>query len=614
MQQDAFLFLEPSHKPPLFFPECPGLHQLVEAQVERTPDAISLLVEPETQWSYHWLDTQGNQLAHCLQQAGIDCEVSVGICLPRGVDLVISVLAVLKCGAVYVPLDPEYPSERLHYMLNDAHISVIITETTLLSLLPSLKDTQIICLDEERQSIRQQSEEPLNVPIHPAMLAYCIYTSGSTGRPKGTLNTHQGISNRLLWAQASSPLSRNDCFLLEVSPSFDIFLWELFWPLLAGAKIVLVRPGGQRESYYLAHLIRQEAVSVAHASPSLLRELLREDDIAMGHHLTRMYCGGEVLPPDLQKLFFQRLPAASLYNQYGPTECAAHSTSWQCRPECEEARVPVGTPIANVSIHVLDPQGNPVPGGETGEFAIGGVGVGRGYMNQPDLTADRYIPDSWSLQPGGRLYLTGDIGRCREDGVLEFLYRSDEQVKLRGYRVELGEIEAVLRQHKEIRDAIVVIQNKAGGDQRLIAYVVLQTEPGPGSQELRVHAQLFLPDYMLPNLWVALPALPRSPNGKVDRQALPLPDDTRSELNSLYVAPRTATEQTLAEMWQQLLDVQQVGVYDDFFVLGGHSLKATQVVSRTRRAFQVQLSLLDFFLEPTIAALARLIEKARGND
>lgn len=591
----------------------PGLHQLVEAQVARTPDAIALLADPATQWSYRQLDTRANRLAHWLHQHGVGAETPVGICLPRNPWLVISVLAVLKSGAVSVPLDPQYPPERLHTILADAQIPLMLTASGSAPPVQLPAYTQVLCLDEEQQSISQQSSEPLHVPIHPAMLASIISTSGSTGRPKGTLNTHQGIGNRLLAAQASTPLGPGDRLLLEVSPGFDVFLWELLWPLLAGATIVLVRAGGQRESDHLSLLLRQEAITVAHASPSLLRELLLETEARAPEDLRHVYCGGEVLPPDLQELCWQRWPAVTLHNQYGPTECAIHSTSWTCRAEDGQARVPVGAPIAQVQIHVVDGQGCAVPAGTIGELAIGGVGVGRGYLGRPDLTAERYIPDRWSELPGGRLYLTGDQGRQREDGILEFLFRTDEQVKLRGYRVELGEIEAVLRQSPDLRDAVVVLQEAVAGEQRLIAYVVPRAEPGPTTYDLRDHARRFLPDYMLPNVWVALPALPRSPHGKVDRQALPLPDALRPEVRSLYVAPRTETERELAQMWQHLLDLQQVGVYDDFFELGGHSLKATRVVAYARRAFQVPLALLHFFQDPTIAALARLIEGGRGD-
>lgn len=605
-------FLSPSSRHPAAPGTSPGLHQLVEAQVARTPDAIALLADPATQWSYRQLDAHANRLAHRLQQSGVGAQTPVGVCLPRSPQLVVSVLAVLKSGAVYVPLDPEYPVERLRAMLTDAHIPLIIAAPGAAPPLQLAERTQVFCLDEEQHNLCQQSDEPLHVPIHPAMLASIIFTSGSTGRPKGTLNTHQGIGNRLLAAQATTPLGPGDRLLLEVSPSFDIFLWEMLWPLLAGATIVLVRAGGQRESDYLGQVLRQEGISVAHASPSLLRELLLAEARAP-EDLRHMYCGGEVLPPDLQALCWQCWPAVQLHNQYGPTECAIHSTSWTCRPEDGQTRVPIGAPIAQVQIHVVDGQGCAVPAGAVGELAIGGVGVGRGYLGRPELTAARYIPDSWSALPGGRLYLTGDQGRQREDGILEFLSRTDEQVKLRGYRVELGEIEAVLRQCHDLRDAVVVLQETTPGEQRLIAYVVPREEPGPTTYDLRDHARRFLPEYMLPNVWVALPALPRSPNGKLDRQALPLPDAERPEVRSLYVAPRTEVERTLARMWQQLLDLQQVGVYDDFFELGGHSLKATRAVADARRTFQVPLALLHFFQDPTIAAIARRIEGARGN-
>lgn len=585
----------------------PGsLSPLFEAQVLRTPEAIALLFE-EQHWTYQDLNMRATTLAHVLRSQHVGPEVPVAVFLHHSPLLVIAVLAIHKAGGVYLPLDPQYPPDRLTYMLTDARASLLLTVSSLVTSLPT--DTvRVLCLDHKQQTNGQQEQKLLLNQLHPDNLAYIIYTSGSTGRPKGTLNTHRGIVNRMIWGQSLCQITTTDTLLLEVSSSFDVFIWELYWPLIAGAKLLLARPGGQRDPSYLVHVLYEQQVSIAHFSPSLLQALLDEPVLERCVHLRHIFCGGEVLSLSLQERCWQHINV-NLHNQYGPTETAAHMTHWLCRHEPDATNVPIGFPITNMRIHLLDADLRPVTEGSPGELYIGGPGVGRGYLDQPALTAERFLPDPFSQQAGMRLYRSGDMVRQRANGALEFLGRLDKQVKIRGFRVELEEIEAVLCQHPMVREAVVCIRQESTGDAIPIAYVVPAQEDIPQTNELRAFLERQLPWFMLPAAWVALSSFPLTTNGKIDRAALPLPDQARYGLSTVFQAPRTDTEKKLSLIWKQVLGVEQVGIYDDFFELGGHSLKATQVIARVRTTFFVEVSLLDFFMEPTILSLAEIIEE-----
>ncbi|AGY58064.1 non-ribosomal peptide synthetase [Gloeobacter kilaueensis] len=579
------------------------LQHWFEQQVERTPEAVALVFEQQ-QLSYRELDARANQLAHHLQSLGVGAEVLVGVCLERSVEMVVALLAVLKAGGAYLPLDPGYPAERLTFMLEDARPAVVLAHAPTWALLEELESVapSLVLLDRDWQAVAIQPEQPPTCPAKADNLAYVIYTSGSTGKPKGAANTHRAICNRLLWMQEAYQLGVEDAVLQKTPFSFDVSVWEFFWPLMTGARLVLAQPGGHRDSRYLCRLIARERITHVHFVPAMLNVLLDEADLSGLTSLKRVIVSGEALPPALQNRFFARLDA-ELHNLYGPTEAAVDVTCWQCQPDLEAQSVPIGHPIANIRIHLLDAHGQPVPVGVPGELFIGGVGVARGYLNRPELTAEKFVPDPFSPS-GEKLYRTGDLARRRPDGAIEYLGRLDFQVKLRGFRIELGEIETVLSSHPEVREAAVQLRDDLPGGAGLVAYIVpLTTEPD--STALRTYLKERLPEYMVPALFVSLNSLPLNANGKLDRRALPAPE--KSDTPTEIVAPRTSVEEVLADIWAEVLDRDVVGVEDNFFDLGGHSLVATQVVSQIQTILRLEVPLYALFENPTVAGLARFL-------
>jgi amino acid adenylation domain-containing protein len=575
------------------------LHRLVKAQAHRTPDAEAVRCGGHA-LAYAELDRRAGRLASRLRALGVGPDVPVGVCLDRSCELVVALYGVLKAGGCYVPLDPDYPADRLAFMLNDAAPPVVLTQTHLADRLPR-HAAETILLDDDWGADADGGElaDPGLTPDH---LAYVIYTSGSTGTPKGAANAHRGICNRLLWMQEAYRLTGEDTVLQKTPASFDVSVWEFFWPLLAGARLVLARPGGHKDPAYLADLIRDEHVTVCHFVPSMLEAFLREPDLAERcASLRDVVCSGEALSHALQERFFARLPAR-LHNLYGPTEAAVDVTYWECRRNDPRTVVPIGRPIANTQMHVLDKHGHEVPVGMPGELYIGGVGLARGYHNRPDLTAERFAehPDF------GRLYRTGDIGRWLSDGAIEYLGRTDHQVKVRGCRIELGEVEAALRSHPGVQDAAAAAVG-ANGDARLVGYLVPAGQGHVSPAALRDHLKARLPEYMVPAAFVTLDGLPLTPSGKLDRKALPTLDTARPGPEASYVAPRNPVEQAVALIWADVLGVERVGAHDNFFDLGGHSLLATQVLSRIRQAYPVDISLRRLFEEPTVANLASAI-------
>ncbi len=731
------------------------LHQLVAAQVARTPDAIALMFdhqeprtknqEPRTKnqepsgedsgsqfsvlgsgqgsqfsilnsqfsyMTYAALDARANQLAHHLQSLGVGPDALVAVCLERSFTLVVALLGVLKAGGAYLPLDPSYPPERLAFMLSDSQAAVLLTtqeqrtkpvlsevegnqeqsadstterkgvlhtppahtppandgsahSTTPPTHTPPANDGSahsttppanpgqptVVDLDADWETIARQPTTPPSSTATAAHLAYAIYTSGSTGQPKGALNAHQAIVNRLLWMQETYGLTASDHVLQKTPFSFDVSVWEFFWPLLAGARLVLARPEGHRDPAYLASLIEQTQITTLHFVPSMLRAFLEGADVGGCTSLRYVICSGEALSAELEAHFFAKL-GAELHNLYGPTEAAVDVSAWACRPEPGATSVPIGRPIANTQLHILDRQMRVVPIGVTGELYIGGVQLARGYHHRPELTAERFVPNPFAqkgLEIGdrrlsgaqspisylqspisSRLYRTGDLCRYREDGAIEYLGRIDHQVKLRGFRIELGEIEAALRGHAAVREAAVVAREDVPGDKRLVAYVVSSQEQRtknkeqrgekPDSQfsilnsqfsELRDYLKTRLPDYMIPTAFVTLEALPLTPSGKLDRRALPKPGHEPAQGAGAGEAPRTPAEEVLAGIWSEVLRVERVGARDHFFNLGGHSLLATQVVARVRATFGVELPLRVLFEAPLLADFAARIEEAR---
>jgi amino acid adenylation domain-containing protein/non-ribosomal peptide synthase protein (TIGR01720 family) len=603
------------------------LHALIEAQAARTPDAVALRYQ-DASLSYAALDARANQLAHYLRALGVGPETRVGICMERSLDLVVALLGVLKAGGAYVPLDPAYPADRLQFMLEDSRVAVLLSQAYLEDALPPLDPTlPVVRLDRDWPAIDGAPATAPQVALDPEHPAYMIYTSGSTGRPKGAINRHRAIVNRLLWMQQQYQLDASDRVLQKTPMSFDVSVWEFFWPLMTGATLVLARPGGHQDPAYLVELIQQRQITTLHFVPSMLQAFVDARDVSGCTSIRRVICSGEALPYDLQQRCFARLAAAELHNLYGPTEAAVDVTYWACQRDSARRSVPIGRPIANTQVYVLDAAMQPTPIGVAGELYLGGVQLARGYHQRPALTAATFIPDPFSADAGARLYKTGDLVRWLADGVIEYLGRIDHQVKLRGFRIELGEIESALNQHPDVRDSVVLLREMRG-DKQLVAYVVGEQrtenrEQGTSEQgrteatdhrsltsdHLRAFLAQRLPGYMIPAAFVTLDALPLTPNGKLDRRALPAPEQTRSTLSGAYVAPRNEIERQLAAIWRDVLGVEQIGVDDPFFALGGHSLLATQVVSRVRDMLGVELPLRTLFEAPTIAGMAARIEQ-----
>jgi amino acid adenylation domain-containing protein/non-ribosomal peptide synthase protein (TIGR01720 family) len=589
----------------------PGtLHGLVAEQARRTPGAVALSAAGES-LTYGELAEAASRLARRLRGLGIGVDSLVGVAVERSPQMVVALLAVLAAGGAYVPLDPDYPRDRLLYMAADAGVALLIGDRAALARLGEV-GAPVLCLDGPGEAI-----PPPTAAAHggraPAGedLAYVIYTSGSTGRPKGALNTHRAICNRLLWMQEAYGLTATDRVLHKTPLSFDVSVWEVFWPLTTGATLVLARPGGHRDPAYLAELIAQEAVTTVHFVPSLLQLFLEEAAVERATALRRVICSGEALAPALERRFFALLPPpVELHNLYGPTEAAVDVTRWACRRGSCAPAVPIGRPIANTVIRLLGRDGELAPAGVAAELCIGGVQLARGYHRRPRLTAERFVPDPAGDEPGARLYRTGDLARYRADGEIDFLGRIDQQVKVRGQRVELGEVEAALAAHPAVGAAAVAL----AGD-ILVAYVVAAGDGPPGLAELRRRLAATLPEVMLPGRLVLLPALPLTASGKVDRRALarhasPLPEPQAGA----GTPPRSATEELLAALWSELLSRTPVARQDSFFALGGHSLLAVRLVSRLRRLFAVELPLRSVFECPTLAELAARVEAARGGD
>ncbi|HEY0781100.1 MAG TPA: amino acid adenylation domain-containing protein, partial [Thermoanaerobaculia bacterium] len=512
-------------------------------------------------------------------------------------------------------------------MLEDSRLPVLLVQPHLAARFGGVlsrergQPVRVLPLDEAAWSGlgAVDGTNPKNT-TRPDNAAYAIYTSGSTGRPKGAVNSHRAIDNRLLWMQEAYALTPADRVLQKTPVSFDVSVWELFWPLLVGARLVLARPGGHQDSRYLVERIASAAVTTLHFVPSMLQLFLEEGDLAGCATLRQVICSGEALPASLARRFADRLGeplGVALHNLYGPTEAAVDVTSWPCREAVDRPGMPIGRPIANLRIHLLDREGQPVPMGVAGELHIGGVGLARGYLHRPELTAERFVPSPFAAlfgEPGARLYRTGDLARHLRGGEVDFLGRVDHQVKVRGLRIEPGEIEAALARQPGVREAAVLVAGDLPDDRRLIAYVVAAGEPANGAARLREALRRELPEYMVPQRFAFLSALPLSPNGKVDRRALAAlaaASEEGASDTAGYAAPRTSTEELLAALWAELLARPRVGVRDSFFDVGGHSLLAIRVTSRVRSLFGVELPLRTLFEEPTVAGLAARIEAAR---
>src|SRR5437660_2245334 len=590
------------------FPQDRCLQDLFEEQVDRTPQAVAVLCEGQV-LSSEERNARGNQVAHYLQERRVGPDTLVGLCVERSLEMVIGILGILKAGGAYVPLDPDYPAERLAYMLEHSQITLLLTQQRLVQRLPS-PTAEVCSLDTGWPEI---AETPTTNPERRTTvghLAYVIYTSGSTGTPKGVMVSHTAICNHMYWMQRTFPLTEHDSILQKTPFSFDASVWEFFAPLFTGAKLVMARVGGHADVQYLTATIHQMNITVLQLVPILLSHLLEEPGFWACTSLRQVFSGGEPLSPVTVRTFVEHMHA-DLYNLYGPTETTVDTTIWHCQRQDDETAIPIGRPISNVQTHVLDSQVRPVPIGVAGELYIGGVGVARGYLHRPALTAEKFLPDPFSPQPGARLYRTGDQVRYRLDGTIEFLGRIDQQVKIRGFRIELGEIETVLGQHPGVLDCVVVARERIQGEKQLVAYVVSQPGQLLTSAELRDYLGTKLPAYMLPAFFVTLSAFPLTPNGKVDRLALARLDVTVGEEGSQERTPRTPTEEILLGIWQRLLQQQHLGPVSQFFACGGHSLLATLLIARIRQAFEVELPVQAIFRSPVLKDLAQVIDAAR---
>ncbi|MCC3703538.1 amino acid adenylation domain-containing protein [Rouxiella badensis] len=596
------------------YPEVAYTHQMFEEQVKRTPSAVALRFG-NRKLSYAELDALSNQLAHFLHQKGVKPDDRVAICLDRSIEMVVGLMGIIKAGGAYVPLDPDYPVDRLSYILQDSAPKLLLLDKRGREITAGLDTTGVVTFDLDAESLATSSL-PIE-PLSPAELgltshnlAYVIYTSGSTGKPKGVENEHRGLINRLQWMQDAYQLDSSDAVLQKTTFSFDVSVWEFFWPLSVGATLVVAPPGAHKDTQALAQVIQANNITTIHFVPSMLNLFLASDGATACRYLRRIVCSGEALSSASVATCHRVLPDTAVHNLYGPTEAAIDVTAWTCPKDLPAtAIVPIGRPIANLRIYLLDQHQRPVPLGVAGELYIGGVGVARGYLNRPDLTAERFIRDPFASDANARMYRTGDLARYLHNGDIEYLGRNDNQVKIRGFRIELGEIDAALQKQPAIREAVVVARDDAQGDLRLVAYVVLDARAdaeGLSTSERiaqwRNSLAAQLPDYMVPAAFVKLDQLPLTANGKLDRKALPLPDDS-SFFRRTYAAPQGDVEIAMAELWQALLGVERIGRHDNFFELGGHSLLAVQLMEHLRQR-DLSIEIRALFESPTLAELS----------
>ncbi|ARV60165.1 non-ribosomal peptide synthetase [Nostocales cyanobacterium HT-58-2] len=588
------------------YPEDQCIHHLFEAQVERTPDNVAVMFENQ-QLTYAELNARVNQLAHGLQQLGVGPEVLVGLYMERSIEMVVGLLAILKAGGAYVPLDPTYPKERLTFILEDTQTPILLTQKHLAAELPTEK-IKVVCLDTDWEIIAyEQVENPVsNTTVE--NLAYVIYTSGSTGKPKGTLIHHKGLVNYLRWCTQAYSVEQGEGTLVHSSIAFDLTITGLFSPLLVGRKVELLPQNLDLEA--LAAALRNKSnYSLVKITPAQLELLTQQLSPQEAAGKTRAFIiGGENLLAESLAFWQTNAPDTILINEYGPTETVVGCCVYQV-PQSQKlsGSVPIGRPIANTQLYLLDEHQQLVPIGVPGELHIGGAGLARGYLNQPELTALKFIPNPFTKESGARLYKTGDLARYRPDGTLEFLGRIDHQVKIRGFRIELGEIEGVLLGHPDVQESVAIAREDRPGDKRLVAYVVPSGAKTHSAliNDLRSFLKQKLPEYMVPRAFVLLKTLPLTSNGKIDRRSLPEP--TNFEREETFVAPQTEIEQTLATLWQEVLRVEKVGIYDNFFDLGGHSLLIVQVHRKLHELVNTKISMVEMFQYPTINALAKYL-------
>ena len=596
------------------FPDDVCVHELFEEQVSETPDATAVVYEDEIV-SYGELNGRANQLAHYLREIGIGPDSRVAICVERSIEMVVALLAVLKAGGAYVPLDPEYPLERLEFMIRDSSPAALLLQgsgSKASEIEASIPSLDLMHPTPPWAEHPKENPDPAQVGLTSTHLAYVIYTSGSTGTPKGVMVEHRSVVNRLMWMAGAYEVVESDTILQKTPFTFDVSVWELLMPLVVGARLVMARPGGHRDPDYLIMTIRSADITMIHFVPSMLQSFLERAGDMASTALRHVVCSGEELSNRLATDCVKYFSGASLHNLYGPTEATVDVTAWTCCSGTGGTSVPIGRPIANTRIYILDAFGDPVPVGVTGELYIGGIGVARGYLNRPELTAERFVKDPFVDGAGARMYRTGDLARWRSDGVIEFWGRNDSQVKIRGFRIELGEIEASLVSYPGVREAVVVAREDTPGEKRIVAYYLAAEGVFVESAQLREHLASTLPEYMIPAAYVKLCELPVTPNGKLDRQALPIPQQDAYATRG-YVPPRGEIETLVAQVWADVLNVDRVGRHDNFFQLGGHSLLAVRMISRIRQIRHIEVPLGDLFTRPVLAAFAEGLVAAKAS-
>ncbi len=585
------------------YPPAKCLHELMESRAEIAKDDIAVVFEDQ-HVTFDQFNRRANQLAHYLRKQGVGQEVFVGVCMERCIELEVALQGILKAGGAYVPLDPGLPQKRLVYMAGDAKVPVLITQSHLLERVPE-SDAVVLVIDRDWAEIEKEPDSKPDSGVTVDNAAYMIYTSGSTGNPKGVVNTHRGIYNRLMWKQDAYNLTPDDRVLQKTPFSFDVSVWEHFWAPMMGARLVMAKPEGHKDGSYLIDTIKKHGITTIHFVPSMLMVFLEEDNVSTCTSLKRVLCSGEALPWNLQERFYSLMDRAELHNLYGPTEAAVDVTWWACPRDYDRPLVPIGKAITNTQIYVLDKNFMPVPIGVAGELCIGGIQVSRGYNNRFDLTADKFVPDPFAKTPGARMYRTGDLVRFMDDGNIEYISRIDFQVKIRGFRIEIGEIEATIAEHANIRETVVVVREMGGlGEKQLVAYSVAKEKPNPTNEEMRSFLTAKMPDYMVPAAFVFLDELPLSPNGKVDRKQLPEPSTDRPELSANFVRPQNEFEEAIAQVWREVLKIQNIGIHDKFFDLGGNSLQVVAVRKLLKSKHDIKITNTDLFQFPTIAALA----------
>jgi len=580
------------------YPEESCIHELFDAQARRSPDKAAVIFKGD-RLTCRELNLRANQLAHYLKKLGVGPDKAVGICVERSLEMVTGMLGILKAGGAYLPIDPTYPKERLAFMLRDSQIPVLLTQSRLVGELPEIQ-ARVICLDQDWEVIAQESDETPNSGVRADNPAYLIYTSGSTGTPKGVLGLHRGAVNRFHWMWQTYPFKAHEICCQKTSLSFVDCVWEIFGPLLQGIPTVIIPDEAVKDPQLLVRNLASESVTRIVLVPSLLRIILDAFDDLQSRlgHLNTWITSGEMISEELAKRFKESMPEATLLNLYGSSEVSADCTWYDTRGAELRHNIPIGRPIANTQIYLLDSNLQPVPVGVPAELHVGGAGLAIGYYNRLELTKEMFIPNPFVS--GERLYKTGDLARYLPDGTIEFLGRIDHQVKIRGFRIEPGEIESVLTDHAAVGQSVVALRQDDRGENCLVAYIVPKNQDSPSISELVNYLRQKLPEYMVPSAFVTLNSLPLTTSGKVDRRALPAPEQKRPDLDQAYAAPRSELEQYLSKLWCDILHLDRVGIHDKFFELGGNSIQAARCVHKLQKELGTRIPIISVFEAPTV--------------